>query len=404
MTQEEVLTLLKESTKNIYLGGQPGTGKTYVIREYVNNALDNGVRVVVSASTGIAASAIQGITLHSYLGVRNDDKISNDDFDEIIANRFTVARVRSTDVLIIDEISMVSAQLLENADRIMRMVMGVDKPFGGIRIIAVGDFYQLPPVNGTFAFESPVWEFRACILTQVYRQSEPVFLDVLAGIRLGSLTDDQWDVIKGRITPDVSGLDCIRIETHNSAVDAINDRKLKLIEGTPEVYEMTSNGNEKLIAGLKKNCLSPEILLLKKGAKVMFTQNDRARQQYINGTQGTVVELDADHIVVDTFDGTTITLTNKAAWEFATGYGKNKVILASVQQFPLRLAYAITIHKSQGCTFERAVIDCTRVFECGQAYVAVSRIKTLGGLFLQGKLTKNFLAVHPKVVAFYQTK
>lgn len=404
MNQDDVFHILKTSAENIYLGGQPGTGKSYLVSQYLDWATDNGKRVMVTASTGIAAANIQGITLHSYLGLRDDKPLDSEDLDEIAANNFTRKRILNTDVLVIDEISMVSAQLLTNADMIMRAIADPNRPFGGIRVIVVGDFYQLPPVKGAFAFKSPTWneaQFKHCLLTHVYRQSEQTFLDILQSIRVGTMEAHLWKTLKGRITDDVSGLDCIRIETHNASVDQINDRKLKLLPGTPHAYEMTSGGNEKLVQGLKKNCLSPEVLLLKEGAKVMFTQNDVRKQQYVNGTQGTIVSLNNTTVSVQTLDGVLVEV-ERARWEFAVGYGERKEVLAHIKQFPLRLAYAITIHKSQGCTFDRAVIDLTRVFECGQAYVALSRIRTLDGLYLQGQLTDRALAVHGEVIDFYE--
>lgn len=398
MNQQTALEQMKSGV-NMFLTGSPGSGKSYLVNQYLCWAYDNGKRVTVTASTGIAATHINGSTIHSFLGVRNDDMLDLDDQMEIVNNRWTVKRLNDSDILIIDEVSMLSAQMIENLDLILRRARGNEMLFGGMQLIFVGDFFQLPPVKAAYAFTSPTWikaELKVCYLSHVYRQSDPVFIDVLQGIRDGHLTDAQMSVIQSRYKEDVSGQDCLRIETVNKNVDMFNERRLEMIDSKQKCYQMEYDGNEKLVAGLIKTCMSPDRLFLKVGARVMFTKNDLFEKRYVNGTQGVVTAIEDTKVTVQKNDGETITV-GRDTWERVTGYGANKQVLAAVTQIPLRLAYAITTHKSQGATFDKAVIDLTQAFESGQSYVAISRVRTLEGLFLQGKIGRNFLLTSDEV-------
>ncbi len=399
MTQEEALQILK-ADGNVFVTGQPGAGKTYLINKYIEWCIDNGRIPTVTASTGIAAVHVGGGTLHSWAGVRDDNALTAQDMKDILGNPWIGNRIRNTEILIIDEISMVSAKLFNVVSKLAMIARGNTTPFGGIKVIVVGDFFQLPPVKSDeFAFEAQAWvdaHFKVCYLTEQHRQSEPVFNQILTGIRAGQLTEDQKKVIRGRVVDDVSELEnIIRLDTHNAKVDSINDMKLQRLEGAPKTYVMKKDGNELALKALVGNCLSPERLILKVGAPVLFTKND-IDLQWVNGTQGTVIEMFNDYVRVKLLNGSTVDV-KYTGWERAEGYGKNKKIIASIQQLPLKLAWAITIHKSQGMTLDRAVIDVSHVFACGHAYVAVSRVRSLEGLYFQGKLTKGFLNVSDKV-------
>lgn len=400
MLQTQALEIMKKGF-NTFLTGSPGSGKTFTINLFLEWAYDNGRAVTVTASTGIAATHINGSTLHSFLGVRDDAVLTLEDQLEIVNNRWTVKRLNETEILIIDEVSMLSAQMIDNLDLILRRARGNEMLFGGMQVIFVGDFFQLPPVKAPYAFTSETWkkaDLTICYLSHIYRQSDPVFIELLQGIRDGILTDEQMEIIKSRYKEDVSGLDCLRLETINKNVDIFNDRKLALIDSPQVMFQMEYSGNEKLVEGLIKTCMSPDKLFLKVGARVMFTKNDIINRAYVNGTQGVVTHINKeDNIIsVQKNDGGTVAV-KPDTWERVTGYGANKEVLASVRQIPLRLAYAITTHKSQGATFDKAVMDLTQAFESGQSYVAMSRVKSLDGLFLQGKIGKNFLMTSDEV-------
>lgn len=403
MTQQEALQVLKGKC-NVFLTGQPGAGKSYLTNVFIDWMLDNGVDFAVTASTGIAALNVNGKTLHSFMGVRNDDELSINDIDEILEHSGTVQRYINTKVLIIDEISMVSAQLFENLNILAKIARRSEEPFGGMRVIAVGDFYQLPPVKGDYCFKSQAWtgaNFQFCNITEQHRTSDMTFIDILAGIRAGVLTEEQKAVIRSRVIDDVSTLDgVVRLDTHNRRVDEINENKLKRLTTVPRTYRMIQEGEEKYILNIKKSCLSPETLILKVGARVIFTRND-FEQRWVNGTQGEVVALNEESVDVRIFSNDEVVNVKQSRWEHCKGYGKYKVVLASISQLPLRLAWAITIHKSQGMTLDRAVIDVSKVFATGQAYVAISRVRSLDGVFLQGHLTAGFLSVDELVKQFY---
>ncbi len=404
MTQQEAFTILKKETCNVFLTGQPGSGKSYLTNQYIDWMLDNSKDFAVTASTGIAAINVSGKTLHSFMGVRDDKPLTADDVQDIFDSSNTLSRYRYTEVLVIDEISMVSAQLFDNLDTLAKTARQSTEPFGGMRIIAVGDFYQLPPVKGEYAFTSEAWiggGFKFCNITEQHRTTDDVFIDILAGVRAGVLSDEQKQHIKDRVIEDVSDLtDVVRLDTHNEKVDEINNMKLSRLTTPPQTYNMTETGDEKHLAHLKKNCLSPEKLILKVGARVIFTRND-IEQRWVNGTQGEVIELLDGSAKIRLFSNNLEVEVLMASWEHANGYGKNKKVIASISQLPLRLAWAITIHKSQGMTLDKAVIDVSRVFATGQAYVAISRVRSLDGVYLQGRLTKGFLNVDESVQQFY---
>ena len=403
MIQDKALEILK-GTDNVFLTGQPGTGKTYLINKYIEWCLDNGIVPTITASTGIAAIHVGGSTLHSFAGVYNDNKLTHEDIEEILAKSWIRQKMTATDILIIDEISMVSAALLDAVDILAREARGRrDKPFGGMRVIFVGDFFQLPPVKGEYAFNSGSWRdayskgMKVCYLHEQYRQSDKVFNDILTGVRAGVLDDTQKQLLRDRIVTDASGLGAIRLDTHNANVDKINTGKLQRLEGDMQSYQMSSYGNEKAVVGLIKNCLSPEKLFLKVGAPVLFTKNDLLGA-WVNGTQGVVEAMTEYSVSVRITSNDKVVEVPIAEWELAEGYGKHKKVIATIMQIPLKLAWAITIHKSQGMTLDSAVMDVSRAFAPGQGYVAVSRVRSLEGVYFQGRLTKGFLEVDKTVV------
>jgi ATP-dependent DNA helicase PIF1 len=319
-------------------------------------------------------------------------------------------------VLVIDEISMLPARSLTLVDAVCRHIRGTSAPFGGLQIVLVGDFFQLPPIvrrqnddgmlplaDGTdaygaeFAHASPAWRDLAptvCYLSEQHRQSDKAFADVLAAIRSNACTGGHRQRLTERlIDRDRLPAGCTRLFTHNATVDEINLQQLAKLGGKPHVFGMISKGPEPFVRALQRGCLSPDRLELKQDAVVMFTKNDPAGR-FVNGTLGVVAEFDEGdgHPVVRTRGGKRI-VAEPAKWKIEEN-GKER---ASITQVPLRLAWAMTVHKSQGMSLDAAVIDLSKAFEYGQGYVALSRLRELSGLHLLG-LNERALRVHPIAV------
>ncbi len=402
MTQAEALTILKTGA-NVFLTGEPGSGKTHTINQFVAWLRSTGVEPAVTASTGIAATHIHGMTIHAWSGIGIRESLSAMDVDQIASKEHVSRRIQKTTTLIIDEISMLSAPVLAMVDMVCKEVKRNDLPFGGIQVVLVGDFFQLPPIGRgsnrpPFAFESSVWEDLhplVCYLTEQHRQDDPRFLSVLSSIRAADPDPTTVSVILGREV-EMEGFDedVPRLYTHNVDVDRVNQQKLDQLPGGPKKYVMNGTGAPPLIEALKRGCLSPEVLVLKEGAVVMGTKNIPALGM-ANGTLGTVISFErgTNNPVIETHDGRTITV---AAVEWAVEEGGKA--RATVTQVPLRLAWAITVHKSQGMSMDAAAIDLSRAFEYGQGYVALSRVRSLAGLHILG-WSEQALIVHPLVVA-----
>lgn len=405
MTQKEALDLMK-SGKNVFLTGEPGAGKTYTINDFRAWARDHHRRVAVTASTGIAATHINGATIHSWSGMGIKKNLTDKQIEQILSNNFVARRLESADVLILDEVSMIGATFLTDLDRLLSKARNfmTDKPFGGIQLVLVGDFFQMPPVSKNyekkqlFAFRSPAWDranLEIAYLTEQHRTEDPEFLEILTAMRRGTLTEPMIEKLKQaaeRENPLAT-----QLETHNVSVDRINADKLAEIPGEAREYTMSSQGIPFLVMRLKESCLSPEKLELKAGAIVMFTRNkfdeDTGQPIYVNGTVGQVNRFkDNGQPVVWTTDGREV-VVEKADWE----YEENDVVKASIRQYPLRLGWAMTVHKAQGMSLDSAQIDLSNAFEYGQGYVALSRVRSLDGLFLRG-FNKRSLMMHPEVV------
>ncbi len=413
MTQEEALSILKTGA-NVFLTGEPGSGKSHTIRMYADYLRSHGVEPAITASTGIASTHINGLTIHSWSGIGIKTNLTEQDLDRISSSEYISKRVRKAKVLIIDEISMLSPDTLLMVDAVIREVKQNREPFGGLQVIFVGDFFQLPPITkknfeeynqdifsekgkGVFAFESSSWK-RAnpvvCYLSEQHRQEDKVFLDLLSSIRKNVLKDTHKKILERRkISLENISQNTPKLFSHNVDVDTVNNDELQKIDGENEVFNMTSMGNEILVSILKKGCLSPEKLCLKVGASVMFTKNNQ-KEGYMNGTLGTVDSFSAftHNPIIKLRNGNLIEI-EKADWNIEDD-GKVK---ARITQLPLRLAWAITVHKSQGMSLDEAVMDLGKVFEFGQGYVALSRVRTLSGLYLLG-LNDKSLKVHPDVL------
>ncbi|MDP2651992.1 MAG: AAA family ATPase, partial [bacterium] len=399
MTQGEALTILKTGA-NVFLTGEPGSGKTHTINEFVGWLRASGIEPSVTAATGIAATHVAGQTLHSWSGIGIAESLSRADVDRIATKEHIAKRIMKAKVLIIEEISMLSATTFEMADKICREVRRVDQPFGGLTVILVGDFFQLPPIsrNGDveFAYASKVWRdlnLLTCYLTEQYRQDDTEFLGVLSAIRAGNVEEMHYEELMRRHTnASVLPADAPKLFSHNADVDRINAGELAKLPGKASKFKMSSKGKDSFVEGLKRGCLSPEVLELKEGAAVMFTKNS-PQGRFVNGTLGVVSGWGADGApIVKTKDGLRI-ITEPMEWQLEE-QGKVK---ASVAQYPLRLAYAMTVHKSQGMSMDAAIIDLSKAFEYGQGYVALSRVRRLSGVYLTG-LNQRALEVHPEIL------
>lgn len=399
MTQAEALTILKTGA-NVFLTGEPGSGKTHTINAFVAWLRDSGIEPSVTAATGIAATHVAGMTLHSWSGIGIAESLSKADIDRIASKEHVARRIQKAKVLVIEEISMLSAATFEMADAVCREVRRVDKPFGGLTVILVGDFFQLPPVSRggdvVFAYASSVWRDLnplTCYLTEQYRQDDAEFLSVLSAIRSGNVEDLHYEELASR-RKDPSELphDAPKLFSHNADVDRINATELAKLPGVAKKFRMSSKGKDSLAEGLKRGCLSPETLELKEGAAVMFTKNS-PQGKFVNGTLGAVSGWDADGLpIVETRDGSRVT-AEPMEWQLEE-QGK---VRASISQVPLRLAYAMTVHKSQGMSMDAAIIDLSKAFEYGQGYVALSRVRRMSGVFLMG-LNVRALEVHPEIL------
>lgn len=401
MTQSQALTILKTGA-NVFLTGEPGSGKTHTIRTYMSYLREYGIEPAVTASTGIAATHLHGMTIHAWSGLGVKNTLNAYDLDAIATKEYLVRRIKATKVLIIDEISMLSAQTLSMVDVICRTIRGVPEPFGGLQVILVGDFFQLPPIGAfgsepQFAYQSPSWKnlkLITCYLSEQHRQDDISLLSLLSAIRTNSIEDFHHEELQSRTRPDKKVSDSVtQLFTKNVSVDTLNDKKLAELSGREELFMMTSKGSKALVEGLKKGCLSPEELRLKKDAAVMCTKNN-PQSGFANGTLGTIVDFEKGtrFPIIKTRDGRRITIT-PMEWVVQED-GKIK---AHISQIPLRLAWAITVHKSQGMSLDAASMDLTDVFEYGQGYVALSRVRTFAGITLRG-YNQRALEVHPEVL------
>ncbi len=417
MTQEETLAILKTGA-NVFLTGEPGSGKTYLVNQYVAWLRGHSIAPAITASTGIAATHIGGMTIHSWSGIGTKTELTKEDLRRIKDNRRAAKRIMNVHVLIIDEISMLSARTFAIVNAVCRAVRGSQKPFGGLQVVLVGDFFQLPPVvrqddepdarlgfgnessnaNAQFAYASPTWttlDPTVCYLSEQHRQEDTVFLEILSAFRAGVLNASHVQHLSERrvqMTPEHDGV--TKLFPHNADVHRLNERELAKLSGETHVFTTEGRGNPKLVEQLKRGCLSPETLELKVGAKVMFTKNSM-EGKFVNGTTGTVTGF-REHDgfpIIETRAGRRI-VAEPADWSIEHEFR----VLASITQIPLRLAWAITVHKSQGMSLDAAVIDLTQAFEYGQGYVAISRVRTLAGLYLLG-LNDRALEVHPDILA-----
>lgn len=415
MTQSQALSLLKTGA-NVFLTGEPGAGKTHTANEYVRYLRSCGIETAVTASTGIAATHLGGMTIHSWSGIGVKTALDKRDLESIAKSKHVATRVRRARILIIEEISMLSGGTLSLVDMVCRRIKQSVLPFGGIQVVLVGDFFQLPPIvrqltqanpqlaliqqtpAARFAYDAPAWKElkpTVCYITEQHRQDDNTFLALLSAIRRNAFGASHLNLLNTRKIPASAAPSGVpKLFSRNVDVDRVNEEVLSTLHGMPRMFAMTSHGPSALVSTLQKWCLSPAELFLKVGAAVMFTKNNQ-KEGFVNGTLGVVEKFDAESglPIVRTRSGKRITV-DPMDWVFE----ENGETRAKISQLPLRLAWALTVHKSQGMSLDEAVVDLADVFEFGQGYVALSRVRRLSGLHLLGWNERAF-HVHPAVLA-----
>ncbi len=406
--------------KNIFITGSAGTGKSFIL-----NKLKEEFKIEVTSTTGMAAVNIGGQTIHAWAGVGLCNLPVEYTVKSIIKKSNFAKKIKNAQILAIDEISMLDAQTFDYINTVLKSVRANNKPFGGIQLILFGDFFQLPPVekNNGFCFESSTWKelkLENVILKKIYRQSDSSFAQILNDIRQNKLKQEDLNLFfKQNNRPLPQNKDILHIFATNEAADNFNLQKFNSIATEPiELVSkdiiMKNEEADKLVTSveetknlsitrkkiwdmLDKYCKVSQTITLKKSCRVMLLKNIDFDSGLINGTCGNVEDINDDGILVK-FDNGELKLIKREEFD----YTKDGKLLARRIQYPLRLAYGITIHKSQGMTLEEVFIDFNRIFEYGQAYVALSRIKSINGLYLKG-FNPQKIMTDPKIIEFYKS-
>ncbi|MGJ8551209.1 helix-turn-helix domain-containing protein [Winogradskyella wichelsiae] len=414
---------VNNTNRNIFLTGKAGTGKTTFLHKLKN---EGQKRMVIVAPTGVAAINAKGVTIHSFFQMPFGPILPNEDLNNSTSfkrkfNKTKIDIIKSLDLLVIDEISMVRADLLDGIDKTLRRYKDRNKVFGGVQLLMIGDLQQLSPVikdnewqllkpfySNAFFFSSIAYKSSdpiAIELKHIYRQDNPVFIEILNEIRNNNLTPESAEELNKRFIPDFKPDDedgYISLTTHNNKARQVNIEKLEELKGTSKSYKAVVEGNFP-----EHSYPNNDRLELKVGAQVMFVKNDSSpEKRYFNGKIGRVILLDKDEVVVHCPEDDFNINTKLETWENIK-YTVNPVTKAitedkvgSFTQMPLRLAWSITIHKSQGLTFEKAIIDAQGAFAHGQTYVALSRCKSLEGLVLKSKIESNQIISDYNVITF----
>ena len=384
--------------------GPPGAGKTFILNEFVRRAKKKGKTVAVTASTGIAATHIGGVTIHSWSGLGVREFIDSRTRQQLAGNAKLSKRYNSTDILVIDEVSMLHGHRLDMVNEACKLLRKSERPFGGLQVILVGDLFQLPPVNRggeapDFVHLSAAWQElnpRICYLSEQHRQQNDGLLDLLEAMRRGELETYHEELLQGRIGQKPKQT-VTRLYAHNVDIDTVNQRHLNQLPEQVYEFEMETKGGAVKVEQLQRSVLAPELLELKTGAEVMFVANNPSAG-FVNGTRGQVIDFQDDKPVVRLHNSSRRIKVEPHSWKLEED-GK---VRAEVVQLPLRLAWAITIHKSQGMSLDAAEIDLSKTFTPGMGYVALSRVRSIDGLYLGG-INAMALRLHPAIYELDRT-
>ena len=422
----------KLKTRNLFITGGGGVGKSYLIGQ-----LQKELPLVITSTTGISAVNIEGQTIHSWAGIGIADKPIAKVVDFILNDKRGKQKRRdiwAADYLVIDEISMLNSYTLDYINEVLKHVRQDNRPFGGIRVILVGDFFQLPPVHIgeeieinrakrliNYAFNSQTWkelDLETIQLTKVWRQTDKDFIDTLNNLRVGKITEKDIQLLETRNHCFDVPEEAVKIFAVNYQVDAENERRFNALPGDAVTFNAINqircyvggkslmlNPSDKRVPiydlqkyeSFDKDCRIPNELKIKVGCRVMLLKNIDFDRCLVNGSCGYVKSFSSDCITVDFDNGETYSVGREA-----TEIKQGETVKISREQFPLRLAYSVSVHKSQGQTFDSCFIDCSNFFECGQGYVALSRARTLDKLYL-----RNFnpakIFVDDRIKEFYNT-
>jgi len=403
--QKQAIELL-HSNNNVFLTGKAGTGKSYTINSYLKGMDDELVPVL--ASTGAAAVLIGGRTFHSFFGLGIMEGGAEQTIERAMSSKKVVKRIRKANALVIDEISMIPGSVLDVAEAIARYAREDEEAWGGLKIITVGDFYQLPPitrgygVNKDWAFLSNSWmrsNFQTVCLNQVMRsEGDDDFIDILNFCREGQWEQSFEDFLESKIyDSQLEAFEGTSLLSRKAEVDKMNQYYLDELEGEEYSFSTKYSGDKYAIKSLKRNLPISDELVLKVGALVMIRQND-PMGRWVNGSQGRILAINDTELTIELLDSRRVKV-KKAPFTHLDADGVEK---ACARNFPISLAWAITIHKAQGCTLDKALVDLSNLWEPGQAYVALSRVRSGNDLYVKS-WSKNSVKVDSKVKEFYQT-
>lgn len=414
-TIKDIIKLVKKG-ENLFITGHAGTGKSYIL----NKLKEKFKKMTITSTTGIAAVNVKGQTIHSFCGIGACKKPIELIIEELSTKKVSIRnKIKKCKILAVDEVSMLNIKTLEYADAVFKAVKESTEPFGGVQVIFIGDFFQLPPVEKDeierkYCFESDIWQklnLKNIILNKSYRQQEKEFIEALSHMRTNSLNESDIALFNSRNVENKEDSNMLHIFSTNEEADAYNKAKFDSIDspiedflsddgvlrGDDYIYNNFSETENKILEIFNKNCRFDKELRFKLGAKVMLLSNLDFATGLINGSIGTIKAF-LDNAITVLFDNGVEKDIKREAFE----YFYNDKPIAQRRQYPLKLAYAITIHKSQGMTLDKLFIDCKRIFEKGQAYVAMSRVKTLDGLYL-ANFTPDRVSADSKVVEFYNS-